>query len=139
VWPDALRYTNELWGGTANGYRVLSDSNYDWGQGLRELVEWRAEHGASDLDVLHYGSEKALERLGLRRLPLGEFDGRTPEEALQRLHGRTVAIGTTILYGSHGEVPYIKPIVVCLRASAPIDRTGTFFIYRFSEEHASRP
>ncbi len=37
VWPNGLCYTNELWGGTANGYRCLSDSNYDWGQGLKEL------------------------------------------------------------------------------------------------------
>src|SRR5262249_26381884 len=37
VWPHGLCYTNELWGGTANGYLCLSDSNYDWGQGLGEL------------------------------------------------------------------------------------------------------
>src|SRR5262249_46633989 len=99
----------------------------------------RDEHGATGLDVLHYGSEKALERLGLHRLPLGEFDGRTSEEALQRLRGRTVAVGTTILYGSHGEISYIKPIITCLRGQDPTDRTGTFFIYRIPEQQALRP
>src|SRR5262249_15344531 len=37
VWPDGVCYTNACWGGTAQGYLVLSDSNYDWGQGLKEL------------------------------------------------------------------------------------------------------
>jgi hypothetical protein len=136
VWPDALRYTNELWGGTAHGYRRLSDSNYDWGQGLHDLAGWRARHGIAGLDVLPYGSGSALEPLQMRRLPLAEFDGRTAEEALLRLRGRTVAISTTVLYGSLGELSYIKPIVTCLRGQRPVARTSTFLIFRIREEHA---
>src|SRR5262249_32407359 len=37
VWPRGQCYANELWGGTARAYRYVSDSNYDWGQGLKEL------------------------------------------------------------------------------------------------------
>src|SRR5262249_44222515 len=40
VWPNALCYANELWGGTPHGHEQLSDSNYDWGQGLPELSHW---------------------------------------------------------------------------------------------------
>jgi hypothetical protein len=138
VWPDGLRYTNELWGGTANGYRRLSDSNYDWGQGLHELARWRARHGVSGLDVLPYGAGSALEPLELRRLPLGEFDGRTTEEALQRMRGRTVAMSTSVLYGSVGELSYVKPIVACLRGQRPMARTSTFLIFRIPEEQARR-
>src|SRR5207302_1262889 len=41
VWPHGLCYTNELWGGTKQGYLCLTDSNYDWGQGLTELAAWQ--------------------------------------------------------------------------------------------------
>jgi hypothetical protein len=33
--PDYLAYSNEAWGGPAKTYRVLTDSNVDWGQGLK--------------------------------------------------------------------------------------------------------
>jgi hypothetical protein len=139
VWPYGLCYTNELWGGTATGYRCLSDSNYDWGQGLQELAAWKARHAATDLEVLPYSTGASLERLQLRRLALGDFDGRTAEEARVRLRGRTVAVGTSILYGSFDEFPYIKPIVTCLRAETPVGRTSTFLIYRLPQEEARRP
>src|SRR5262249_55661291 len=44
VWPDGLCYVNPLWGGTANGYRLVSEGNYDWGQGIKELVRWQKKH-----------------------------------------------------------------------------------------------
>ena len=34
--PDYLAYSNELFGGKSQTYRYLSDSNVDWGQGMRE-------------------------------------------------------------------------------------------------------
>jgi hypothetical protein len=139
VWPNGLCYTNELWGGTANGYRLLSDSNYDWGQGLRELAEWQSRHRIGELDVLPYGGQTALEPLRLRRLPLSNFDGITAEDAGRCLRGRTVAIGATILFGSLGELSYIKPLVALFRDQTPLDRTSTFFIYHVPEEPARRP
>src|SRR5262249_1879314 len=65
VWPHGLCYTNELWGGTANGYRRLSDSNYDWGQGLPELAAWQRRSGVTALDVWYFGTDPALGRLPL--------------------------------------------------------------------------
>src|SRR5262249_17230155 len=47
VWPDGLAYVNELWGGTAEGYRLVGDSNYDWGQGVKQLARWQAQHGVT--------------------------------------------------------------------------------------------
>src|SRR5262249_45453798 len=68
VWPHGLCYTNELWGGTANGYRCLSDSNYDWGQGLKELARWQEEHQENDLHVLYYGTDTTLKQLPMHPL-----------------------------------------------------------------------
>lgn len=45
VFPVYLSYANELWGGPANTYRYLSDSNVDWGQQLKSIKQY--------LDQLH--------------------------------------------------------------------------------------
>jgi len=46
--PYFLSYFNQFGGGTDNGYRYVTDSNYDWGQDLKRLksfVEaWNMEH-----------------------------------------------------------------------------------------------
>ena len=40
VYPSYLSYFNELGGGSKNGYLYVTDSNYDWGQDLRNLKIW---------------------------------------------------------------------------------------------------
>jgi hypothetical protein len=43
VFPVYLAYANELWGGPANTYKYLSDSNADWGQQLKSVKEYLDE------------------------------------------------------------------------------------------------
>ena len=134
VWPHGLCYTNELWGGTANGYRCLSDSNYDWGQGLKELARWQAEHKVHDLDVLYYGTDTALARLPMRRLAAGALQ-LGPDNLPLSIQGRTLAVGTSILYGSVSEnYDDLRALSHSLRHLKPVDRTATFLIYRFPSE-----
>jgi hypothetical protein len=40
VFPVYLSYANELWGGPANTYRYLTDSNVDWGQQLQAVKKY---------------------------------------------------------------------------------------------------
>lgn len=40
VFPHYLSYYNEFGGSTAEGYKIATDSNYDWGQDLIRLKEW---------------------------------------------------------------------------------------------------
>jgi len=40
VFPVYLSYANELWGGPANTYRYLTDSNVDWGQQLQAIKKY---------------------------------------------------------------------------------------------------
>jgi len=37
AFPTYIAYSNELWGGPANTYKYLSDSNVDWGQQLKSV------------------------------------------------------------------------------------------------------
>ena len=55
VWPDGICYVNELWGGTVGGYVKVSESNYDWGQGLKELEHWH-EKNPGPLAALWYSA-----------------------------------------------------------------------------------
>ncbi len=53
-YPYYLSYFNEFAGGTTYGYRVVTDSNYDWGQDLARLREFVAAHPEIDKMAVHY-------------------------------------------------------------------------------------
>lgn len=135
VWPHALCYTNELWGGTPRGYLHLGDSNYDWGQGLPELIRWQRDHGVASLDVWYFGTDPAIRSAGLHEVPLHALPIRQPSDVLRWVDGHYLAVGTTCLYGSLlGE--NIQPhqhAIDFLRRQKPIARTATFFIYDFTD------
>jgi hypothetical protein len=130
VWPNGLCYTNELWGGTERGYLCLSDSNYDWGQGLRELARWHEKNNAQ-LDVCYFGSDPAIHKLGLRALTLEKLALHGPDGMLEQVRGHFLAVSTTALYGHPASA---TECAAFLRVRQPIDRTSTFLIYDFTEE-----
>lgn len=56
AWPDYLAYVNELGGGRRQGYRLLSDSNLDWGQDLEQLAAWMRERGVARVQLAYFGT-----------------------------------------------------------------------------------
>jgi 4-amino-4-deoxy-L-arabinose transferase-like glycosyltransferase len=48
VFPHYLTYTNELWGGSAQTYKVLANSNVDWGQQLKETKQYLDQRHIND-------------------------------------------------------------------------------------------
>lgn len=122
AWPQGLCYTNVFWGGTDEGYYCLSDSNYDWGQGLKELTEWQRCNGVSELSVWYFGTDPAINRDPLRYVPLHIV----PLEDL-RITGR-LAVSTTLLHGVTMTEAHRRAAAL-LRSRQPIARTATFFIY----------
>ena len=46
--PNYLAYSNELFGGPANTYRYLTDSNTDWGQQLISVKKYLDQHNIHD-------------------------------------------------------------------------------------------
>lgn len=56
VYPHYLAYFNELAGGPENGYRVLVDSNLDWGQDLKGLKAYMVAHQIDQLKLSYFGS-----------------------------------------------------------------------------------
>lgn len=55
TWPDYLPYLNRLAGPTETRWRVLSDSNVDWGQDLPALAAWQQETG-NPLYLSYFGT-----------------------------------------------------------------------------------
>ena len=134
VWPHGLCYANELWGGTEKGYLLLSDSNYDWGQGLPELARWQRSRGGPPVAVWYFGTDPALKKLPLRELPLHTLPPIAgPEDLAARVQGRYLAVSTTLLYGAYQSAERRRQLAF-LRARAPVARTTTFLIYDFPRE-----
>ena len=130
IGPDALCFTNEIWGGVQSGYWWLSDSNYDWGQGLKKLIAWRNAHGVDTVDVCYFGLDPRMNIPPLRSMPLNDPDyskGKSWEEVFQ---GKCVAVSTTALYGPYHTATGIEAMEF-LKGQKPTDRTTTYFIYDF--------
>jgi len=129
VWPNGICFTNAAWGGTANGYRLLSDSNYDWGQGLPDLRKWQQQHDAAEMSVLYFGTDPSLLVGPLHPLSLPLLANEDLGEAVK---GKVVAVSATLLYGTYTHVPSsMAQAAAWFRNLRPIDRTMTFFIYDF--------
>jgi hypothetical protein len=138
VWPHGLSYVNELWGGTSRGYLHVSESNYDWGQGLKELARWQRERGVDSLKVWYYGTDPALRALPFTVVPLHILPIRGGENVLAQVRGGYLAVSTTLLYGSRLTEAQERAASY-LRTRQPVARTTTFFIYDFREEPGGGP
>lgn len=49
--PHYLSYYNILVGGADNGYKIATDSNYDWGQDIKRLGKWMKENEVEKIYV----------------------------------------------------------------------------------------
>jgi hypothetical protein len=132
VWPHGLSYVNALWGGTRHGYVYVSEANYDWGQGLPELVRWQNERGIGRLGICYYGSDPQISRLPLEVVPLYSLPLTKPEDLPSAVPNRFLAISTTMLYGAVGDTFPMRQARAYLRGLKPIGRTMTFLIYDLS-------
>jgi hypothetical protein len=138
VWPDGLCYVNELWGGTEHGYVRVSEANYDWGQGLKELARWQRQRGVPVLDVWYFGSDPQITRLPMRWFPLHAIPMGGADDVAYQVRGHYLAVSTSMLYGSISDTPSSKVAASYLRKCRPVGRTATFLIYDFTHEGAGQ-
>lgn len=132
VWPHGLAYVNGFWGGTADGYRLVSDSNYDWGQGLKELRRWQQLRGEAPLDVWYFGTDGLVRQEPLHLMPLHALPIHDRDDVIRAVRGRLLAVSTTILYGASLSGDAYDQSLAVLRDREPMGRTTTFFIYDFT-------
>ena len=65
--PHHLAYFNEIAGGPANGWRLLVDSNLDWGQDLKRLAAWMRENGVAAGQALVLRQRRPVRTTGSTR------------------------------------------------------------------------
>lgn len=75
--PWHLSYFNELAGSPDNGYKYLTDSNVDWGQGLKSLGKYLREEKISGIYLSYFGTGDP-HYYGIKYLPLGFIDNMNP-------------------------------------------------------------
>lgn len=83
--PYHIAYFNELIGNPDNGYKYLTDSNLDWGQGLKELGTYLRSEGINGIYLNYFGTADP-HYYGIRYVPFGFVDtiSDTPSTARAR-------------------------------------------------------
>ena len=141
IHPHHLAYFNELAGGPANGWRLLVDSNLDWGQDLGRLGEWMRANGVARLKLSYFGSaEPAYHGVDAEMLP-GYMAPHPAQVTRAIAPGDVVAVSVTNLQGVYVD-PVDRPLMAKLRALEPIGRVGwSIRVYRadFSWPEPSSP
>lgn len=130
VHPHYLAYFNEPAGGPANGYRLLADSNLDWGQDLKGLPDWLRANGVERAKLSYFGTaDPEYYRVPVDLLP-GYMLPRPRQEIREVKPGDVVAVSATNLAEIYVE-PDVRPLMSLLRARKPIGQVGySILVYR---------
>jgi 4-amino-4-deoxy-L-arabinose transferase-like glycosyltransferase len=109
--PGYLSYFN-VFVRPAESYRLLTDSNLDWGQGLLALRQYRREHPGEQISLSYFGSvDPAI--YGIDARPLGEHE---------RVSG-TVIVSATNLSGQFLSDPQGYHWLLQQRPTAVLDHS----------------
>lgn len=132
AWPNGLCYANEVAARIGPADRLVSDSNFDWGQGLPELAAWNENRGRLPLDVWYYGRDPMLKKLPVRDLPLHCVTLHSPEDMQRFCWGRYLAVAASIQHG-YVLTDAHRNALKFLETRKPVARTTTFYIYDFTD------
>jgi len=136
IYPHFLAFFNVVGGGPQNGWRILADSNVDWGQDLEGLEAWIAREGVDHVRLSWFGSAHpeayAIPHDLLPGLPHGfstweqpPFDRDQPEPGIY-------VISVTNLLGVHFPD---RDLYAWFRARPPDAKIGySLFVYEVSAD-----
>ena len=99
----------------------------------RTLARWQREHSTGELTLWYFGKDPLVHQLPMRPFRVQVQAVQTEEEFQDRLQGQTVAVSTTLVYGTKMP-PSVEKFREWLRARPPRARTSTFLIYDFRED-----
>jgi dolichyl-phosphate-mannose-protein mannosyltransferase len=132
VWtyPHYLAYFNELVGGPKNGYKVLLDSNLDWGQDLKGLKRWMDANGVKKIRFLYFGWVDP-EYYGIDASYIaGAWAGYDPPATQSPEPYEYVAMSAHLLYGLERENKSVK----AFRSREPLAVIGhSIFVFKLGK------
>lgn len=103
VYPYYLSYFNQAYGGTMGGYKVATDSNYDWGQDLHLIKDYIEKNNIEDAYIdYNWGGASSLLYSGIPFTQLAHFD--------KEKGSGTIIVGATVLTQRHYEWLRAYPI-----------------------------
>lgn len=130
VYPYFLSYYNALGGGTRDGYKIATDSNYDWGQDLKRLKNFVEENKIQKIAIDYFGGGNPQYYFGNKFEPWWSAKGTPPT-------GSWFAISATFRQGAlatpaHNFIQKPEDTYSWLQGKNPVARAGTsIFIYKF--------
>ncbi|HZZ81263.1 MAG TPA: hypothetical protein VFE62_22355 [Gemmataceae bacterium] len=122
VWPNGICYTNEIFGGTSQGYRSLTESNVDWGQGLNELADWEHAHDDAPLRLWYFGVDPVCMNEPFHPVLLHSIEA---DEVRRLCGGGYLAVSVTHLCANFHDAPAAR----YLRTLQPCAQTSAYLIY----------
>jgi hypothetical protein len=128
--PHHLAYFNEIAGGSRNGWRLLVDSNLDWGQDLKRLAGWMRANHVPRLKLSYFGSADPS-YYGIEGEALPGYTAPHAARITREIRpGDVVVVSATNLQGVYLE-PEDRAMMARFRALEPIARVGfSIFVYR---------
>jgi len=130
TFPYYLSYFNILGGGIWNGYKIATDSNYDWGQDLKRLVNFVNENNIQEIKLDYFGGGSPQYYLGDKFEPWWSARGEPPT-------GSWLAVSANSLEGAiakpvRGFIVKPEDSYSWLKDKNPVARAGSsIFIYKF--------
>jgi len=136
IYPHFLAYFNVIGGGPQNGWRILVDSNIDWGQDLKGLKAWMSVREVDRVRLSWFGSAYP-EAYGiaydlLPGVPHGYLEWKQPPFDPNRPEPGVYVISVTNLVGA---VLPDHDLYAWFRARPPDAKIGySLFIYEVSDD-----
>ncbi len=130
AYPAYLSYYNIFGGGTDNGYLLITDSNYDWGQDLKRLRAFTKKNNIDTIAIDYFGGGNLQYYFGDTAKPW--WSARGPAKGW-------FAISATFLQGARGKtIPEFErkqeDEYRWLQGYEPVARAGkSIFIYKLPD------
>jgi tetratricopeptide (TPR) repeat protein len=128
-----MAYANEAWGGPKNTYKLLSDSNEDWGQQLYQVKDWQDRHPGEQCWFAYFAYpviDPAVYGIRCHHLPNADTGWLGASEVVPPVLNGSVLLSAADLMGSEWPDNLLNPYMSFhgLRPDEVIDYS--VFVYR---------
>ena len=132
VHPNELTYFNVVAGGPSGGRWILSDSNFDWGQGLKALARLQRENPAYRDITLYYFGDTEPRYYGVEGVAhvINAVDDHPELPPIETATTPYIAVSTSLQFGPWGPEGFfrkldgLKPVAMSEDATIAVYRAA---------------
>lgn len=128
AYPSYLSYSNEAFGGPSRTYRVLTDANADWGQGMLQTAAYLKKKGITDC-WFAYDGVASREYYGVRCKDLPQNRWAPTASVPQKIEG-TLLISAMTTSGIEWENEELNPYREFLKRQPDDVIDGSVLVFR---------